>query len=109
MDDKSVTYVKLFDVVCLHIRYNNNIRIHTQKIYPEILKTEVIGKKLPRDIQKHLKPKTIWNCKLLLGLIISTIEQLNSLFMLFPVQQIPVQKTALERPVTKQLSYSLIF
>ena len=36
-----------------------------------------------------MKPKTNWNFKVLLGLTISTITQLNFLFVFFPIQQQP--------------------
>ena len=36
-----------------------------------------------------LKTKTNWNSKVQLCLIINTITQLNSLFLLFPIQQQP--------------------
>ena len=36
-----------------------------------------------------LKPKANWNFKVLLGLIVSTITQLNFLFVFFQIQQQP--------------------
>ena len=38
--------------------------------------------------QRHLfKPKTDWNFKVVLGLIINTITQFSSLFVFFQIQQ----------------------
>ena len=47
------------------------------------------------------------NCKMLLGLIISTITQWHSL--LFQVQEQIYQKSTLTEPLTKQLPYSFSF
>ena len=53
--------------------------------YLEILKTSKNSKKIAQE--HFLKPKTDLDCKLIIGLIVSTNTQLNSLFALFRIQQ----------------------
>ena len=70
------------------------------------LNSEKIGER--HSIHENLKKIGIAELELL-GLIISSIRSLNSMFVLLPIQQQFYQQSTPGEPVTKFLSWSLVF
>ena len=79
----SMGFKRWLEVICT-VKSSHKYTTQPQSKYKSRNFQNLIRK---RSLRHSLKPKTNWNFRVLLGLTMSTITQLNFLFVFFPIQQ----------------------